>query len=210
MLDKETISESLQLLIKGAKSKYEQVFHSSGEEVRGNFIIDAYERGKKIRRLCREERNIWLLEGRAFSAMLKAYASYGPDLPVRNDRIRYIGLGSGTQPEVSTITSLVTPIAWDAGAHFLAPLNIPTFNSDNTIVTWSRTFATNEISLAGTVNISEIGLFTDGIPPTYTPGTRDTTLAGAAAQRPLCYKTFEILPKTTDLTLVVKYSLRHN
>lgn len=213
MLDTEKISSSLEILIKSAKSKAEQSFRrlmEKGSEIQGHFTIETYERGKKVKSKCREEKNIWLLEGRAYSAMVKSYASYGPDLPIRNDKIKYIGVGSGTQPEVSTITRLVTPIPYNAGNDFLATLDIPTFSIDNTIVTYTRTFQNNEISVAGTVIVSELGLFTDGVLPNYTPGSRNITFPAATSQAPLSYKTFEPLPKTTDSTVSIKYSLRHN
>lgn len=209
MFDIVKVTDSLDLSLKGGQ-EVRRSYSDRGIEIKGSFIIEAFERGKKIRSKCREEHNIWLLEGRAYDAMVKSYASYAPDTPVRNDRIRYVGVGSGTQPEVSTISRLVTPVAWDVGGHFLAPLDIPTFSPDFTIVTYTRTFQTTDISIAGTITISEIGLFTDGVAPSYTPGSRDTTLVNATSQRPLCYRTFEPLPKTTDTTLVIRYSLFHN
>lgn len=212
MIDNEKVASALTILIKNAKGKLMRSFESQdeGAEVQGFFTIDVFERGKRVNRLCRREKNIWLLEGRAYSAMLKAYSSYSPDIAVRSDRIRYIGLGSGTQPSVSTITRLVSPIAWNASNHFLASTDVPTFSSDKTLVTWTKSYQTNDISLVGTVNVSEIGLFTDGVEPTYAPGTRDITLASATSQKPLCYKTFEPIPKTTDMTLIMSYTLKHN
>ena len=200
MIDNEKVASALTILIKNAKGKLMRSFESQdeGAEVQGFFTIDVFERGKRVNRLCRREKNIWLLEGRAYSAMLKAYSSYSPDIAVRSDRIRYIGLGSGTQTSVSTIT------------RFLASTDIPTFSSDKTLVTWTKSYQTNDISLVGTVNVSEIGLFTDGVEPTYAPGTRDITLASATSQKPLCYKTFEPIPKTTDMTLIMSYTLKHN
>ncbi len=209
MFDTEKISSSIEILVKSAKNKAYQ-YVNGGSEVQGFFTIDVYERGKKVRSKCRQEKNIWLLTGRAYSAAVKSYASYGPDLPVRDDRIKYIGVGNGTQPEVSTITRLVTPIPYNLANNFLAPLDIPTFSVDGTIVTYSRTFQTNEISIVGTATISELGLFTDGGDPTYTPGTRDITLPSALLQKPLSYKTFEPILKTTDSIVIVNYQLRHN
>ena len=213
MFDTEKISSSLEILIRPAKNKLEQTIRrlmEKGSEIQGHFTIETFERGKKVPSKCREEKNIWLLEGRAYSAMVKSYASYGPDLAVRNDKIKYIGIGSGTQPEVSTISRLVTPVPYDAGNNFLATLDIPTFSSDNTIVTYSRTFQNNEISIVGTVIVSELGLFTDGVLPNYTPGSRDITFPSAISQAPLSYKTFEPIPKTTDSVITIRYSLRHN
>lgn len=179
-------------------------------EVKGHISIQCRERGKLRRDLCRDGYNIWLLTGRAYDAAVKSYQSYGPDVPLRNDRIKYIGLGSGTQPEVSTITNLVTPIPWDVSNHFLAQLNLPYFpTTDGTIVRYAKLYGLTDLSVTGTVMIQEVGLFTDGAPPLYNPGTRDTSLVNAAQQQPLCYKTFEPLPKTQDVDLSFVYELRH-
>lgn len=178
--------------------------------IQGKVIIKAYERGKLVPAKCRERSNIFLLEGRKYDAQVKSYASYTPLTPVRNDRIRYIGFGAGTQPLVSTIQNLVTPVAYNVGGDFLATLDIPTFSSDFTIVTYTRTFTAAEISFAGTVEVSECGLYTDGISPTYAPGTRPITLLAANSQVPVAYNTFEPLGKTADIDLVVRWELRHN
>ena len=205
-MDVEKTRSKLTIWIKN--KMYEYLDKEESKEVVGLIRMTAFERGKKV--LDRNLRNIWTIEGRSYSAMIKAYASYGPDTPKRTDKIKYIGVGSGTTPEVSTVPRLVTPVAWNAGGDFLATLDIPSFNVDNTQVTFSRTFGLNEISIAGTVTVSEIGIFTDGVAPTYIPGTRLVTLAAASAQVPMGYKTFEPFNKTTDTVLRFDYSLSHN
>ncbi len=180
--------------------------------VMGNFRIVCRERGKIVPGTFREGHNIWTLTGREYSALLKSYQSYGPDTPFRNDRIRYIGFGSGTQPEVSTVTSLVNPIAWNAGNQFLAEFGIPTFPlaPDRTTVQYTRVYGLLELSVTGTVTLQEAGLFTDGGSPTYAPGTRDVTLVNALAQAPMAYKSFESLKKTQNFELEVDWQLRHS
>lgn len=180
------------------------------EEIKGVIDIIARERGKLAPRFCRRLENIWLVEGRAYSAQVKSYASYSPDTPLRNDRIKYIGLGQGTQPEVPTISSLVSPIAYNAANHFLAVLNPPTFTTDKTVARYNRFYDVNEISVTGNQSFSEVGLFTDGAPPAFSPGTRDITLTNASSQAPLCYKAFEPIEKSSDLTITIDYYLYHN
>jgi hypothetical protein len=178
--------------------------------IEGKVKIVAYERGKKVISKCRESNNIWTLEGRKMDAGLKSYASYIPLTAVRNDRIKYIGVGGGTQPPVSTVQKLVTPLPYNVANDFLTTLDIPTFSSDGTIVTYTRTFGANEISLVSTTDISECGLFSDGASPLYVPGSRVVTLAAASAQVPMAYNTFEPIGKTTDIDLVFIWELRHN
>lgn len=177
----------------------------------GSFRLVLRERGKIVPGSLREGNNVWTLTGREYDAQLKSYESYGPDVPFRNDRIRYIGFGSGTQPEVSTVTRLVTPIAWNAGNQFLAEVGIPTFplNPTRTTVRYTKIYGLTDLSVTGTVTLQEAGLFTDGGAPTFAPGTRDLTLANATGQAPMAYKTFEPLKKTQNFELEARWDLRH-
>jgi hypothetical protein len=61
--------------------------------VKSNLILTLRERGKIMAR--REGHNIWLATGREFIAQLIAYASLSPDTPIRNDRLKYMGVGIG-------------------------------------------------------------------------------------------------------------------
>lgn len=78
-------------------------------EVRSNLIITARERGKIV--TCREGHNIWLDLGREYLAQLIAFQSFGPDTPVRNDRIKYIGLGIGGTRQLALPTANSVPIS---------------------------------------------------------------------------------------------------
>jgi len=181
--------------------------------VMGNFRVVCRERGKIVPGTLREGHNVWTLTGREYDALLKSYEGYGPDTAFRNDRIRYIGFGSGTQPEVATVTSLVTPIAWNSGNLFLAEFGAPpTFPlaPNRTTVQYTRVYGLTELSVTGTVTLQEAGMFTDGGSPTFAPGTRDLTLVNALAQAPMAYKTFEPLKKTQNFELECNWQLRHS
>lgn len=203
MRDSLNISDSLKIGV-------QEISSSAKNPVEGRVKIIAYERGKKVISKCRESNNVYTLEGRRMDAGLKSYASYVPLTAVRNDRIKYIGVGGGTQPPVSTVQQLVIPLPYNVANDFLATLDIPTFSADGTIVTYTRTFGANEISLVTTTDISECGLFSDGASPLYVPGSRVVTLAAASAQVPMAYNTFEPIGKTTDIDLVFIWELRHN
>jgi hypothetical protein len=173
------------------------------------------ERGKLVPGSMRNGRNIWTLTGREHLAQLMSYASYGPPLdPERNDRIRYFGFGTGSQPEVSSVTKLVTPIAYDVtNGDFLAQVSLPTYplSPSRTSVRYSRTYTETELSVTGvpTIVLTEAGLFTDGDPSSsYAPGTRDLTLANALLQAPNAYKVFEPLTKTQNFVLEVSWDIR--
>lgn len=190
-------------------------------QIEGHFSMVSRERGKLVHGTRREGKNIWTLTGREYLAQLMSYASYGtsahdggsanPDVPARDDRIRYLGFGTGTQPEVSSVSALVTPIAYDGGGNFLAQVGIPTYPllPSRTTVRYTRSFTELELSFSGTVTLTEAGLFTDGsASSSYAPRTRDVTLANAAAQAPAAYKSFEPLKKTQNFVLEVNWEIR--
>jgi len=79
-------------------------------EVRQNLHLVMRERGKIVAR--RDGHNIWLNLGREYLSQLIAYASFGPAVPVRDDRVRYMGLGIGGNhqliPSLANAAPLVT------------------------------------------------------------------------------------------------------
>lgn len=188
-------------------------------QVEGFFSIMARERGKIVKGSLRQGKNVVTLSGREFLARVGSYSSYSPLTKARADGVRYIGFGIGTTPEVSSVTKLVSPIAYDAssGGLFLAELAIPTYpfqssGSFGTAVRYTREFTETELSTSTTVDLTEAGLFTDGSPSSspipFTPGTRDRSIAQAAFQAPNAYKTFEVLKKTQNFILQVAWEIR--
>lgn len=185
--------------------------------VEGFFSFHARERGKIVPGSHRSGKNVWTLTGREFLARLMSYSAYGtnpvPDTPARNDRIRYIGFGTGSTPEVAGVSRLVTPIAY-TGSTFLAELAIPTYpfqssGSFGTAVRYTREFVENELSVVTTVILTEAGLFTDGAPgSSFAPLTRDVTLGSATNQAPAAYKAFEPFKKTQNFVIQVAWEIR--
>jgi hypothetical protein len=153
-------------------------------------------------------KNIFTITGREWLTQLMSYSSYAPLTAGRNDRIRYIGIGSGLKPQVATVDSLAAPVSVD-GTNFLSLLNIPSYPlaPAKTEITFSRLFDTNELSVAGNVTIQEAGLFTDGAAPNYAPGSVDLTMVNAATQTPVAYFTFDPFPKTQVVTLAIEWTL---
>lgn len=180
-------------------------------EVKGWVDLVMRERGKIVPGTRREGHNIWTNTGREYLALLMSYSAIS--VPFREDRMLYIGVGTGSQVEDASVLSLITPVAYSSGL-FLAALDIPpTFPllPTRTTVRYHRTFAETEITLtpASQVDISELGLFTDGDPGSgFTPGSRDLTLANASQQKPNAYKTFEPVSKTDSLELDISWEIR--
>lgn len=187
--------------------------------VEGFVSMVCRERGKIVPGTRREGKNIVTLAGREFYARVGSYSSYSPLTKARQDGIRYVGFGTGTTPEVSSISRLVSPIAYDnaSGGLFLAELAIPTFpfqtsGSYGTVARYTREFSELELSTSGEVVLTEAGLYTDGSPtstPTpFEPGTRDRSLAQANFQAPNAYKTFEPLVKSQNFVLQLAWEMR--
>ncbi len=172
------------------------------------------ERGKIVPGSIREGHNIWTNTGKEYLALLMSLET-APTTAFRNDRMAYIGVGTGATVEDVGVLSLVTPIEYTAG-QFLAALDVPpTFplTPSRTTVRYHRIFAETELTMTvgSQVNISELGLFTNGSPlaaPPYTPGTRATGIATAGAQAPNAYKTFEPIGKTDALELEISWEIR--
>jgi hypothetical protein len=169
--------------------------------------------GKIVPGSRRDGHNIWTNSGREFLALLMSIQT-PPTTPFRNDRVAYIGVGTGSQPEDAGVLNLVQPVAFVPG-QFMAPLDVPPsfpLSPSRTTVRYHRTFVETDITFGGSaVAITELGLFTNGSPqanPPYNPGSRDVTIGNAAAQAPVAYKTFEPVQKTSSLQLEVSWEIR--
>ena len=183
-------------------------------QVQGHLHLELRdERGKLIE--VRDGFNIWTLTGREFLAELMALQSVNPTRQVfRNDRIAYVGVGTGAQLEVSNISGLVNPVPYRTG-QFLAPLAAPaTFpvsgvEAARTAVRFARRFGRNEISLGYNVVISEYGLFTDGDPDNnWDTSSTPTDFATASSRAPMAYKAEEPITKTVAFALDLIWEVR--
>lgn len=174
------------------------------------------ERGKIVPGSHRSGHNIWTNSGREYLALVTSLKTVSPRVTFRSDAHAYIGVGTGSFVEDVGVTALAQPVIYTPG-QFLAALDVPpTFplTPTQTTAQYHRTFAENEITTTSPsqVNISEMGLFTDGSPsasPAYEPGTRDTTIANAALQAPNAYKSFEPVGKLDTLQLDVSWQIRY-
>jgi hypothetical protein len=216
MRDNVKVADRLRMLVKDkASDKVIEEFLSeySGDRIHAKGFVSLHlrERGKIVKGSKREGSNIWTLSGREHLAQLQSYRNYSTSAGERRDRIRYIGFGTGSQPEVSSVSALVNPIAFDGSNNFLAQVALPTYPlaPSRTTVRYSRVFEETELSVLGTVVLTEAGLFTDGDPGSdFSPGTRNTSLPDALLQAPNGYKVFEPLTKTQNFVLEVSWEVR--
>lgn len=171
------------------------------------------ERGKIVPGSHREGSNIWTLTGREFLVERMTLATLTPSRTFnRDDALLYFGMGTGTQPEVAQVSKLQNPIEYTPG-EFLAPARVPvTFPSavgaPRTSVRLVREYGAEELSLGGTVLLTEFGCFTDGDPASGNIPGRPTDFSTASLQAPVGYKTFDPLPNTTGRELEVIYEVR--
>lgn len=170
--------------------------------------------GGLVKDSVRKGHNIWTLTGREFLAELMSLFSVTTGwVPVRDDRIYYMGVGEGVQSEVESVSALADPVEYRSG-EFLAPIQIPvTFpaaatSTPRTSVQFIREFASNEISVGADVIVTEAGLYTNGDPDNNNDPGRPTDFATAAGQAPVAYHQFEPITKFIGFTLVLLWEVR--
>ncbi len=158
--------------------------------------------------------NVWTSYGREYSCMLKSYDVNGQI--IRDDRIFYAGVGSGAQPETTSVASLVAPLPLSNNGNWLKSLDFgrTTFGSNQykTSVRYVFVFDENDVipNDNATSYISECGLFTDGLQNVpYTRGQRQNTIGTSLIQSPVAYHSFEPIPKNNNIQLEIIWELRH-
>jgi len=172
-----------------------------------NVLITVRDAGKVISQS--EGHNVWTNTGREYSCLVKSLNQLGQRF--RNDSIAYIGVGSGTQVESATVSSLVSPLAFSGGV-FLKKLNntLTVFpdNGSRLSIRYSAIFGPADFP-GDVVYISECGLFTNGNAITFEANHRETGLNVAYEQAPVAYHTFEPIPKTDNIEIEIMWELRH-
>jgi hypothetical protein len=176
------------------------------------------ERGKIVPGSHREGKNIWTNTGREFIAMLMTYKPGGQAV-YRDDRMSYVGIGTGLQTEDPGVVGLVKPIPYVSGV-FLAPLDHSAtdfpLSPTRTTVKYVRVFSEDQITFqtSSSVLISELGLFTDGNPNSDfmagpPPVGRPIDINSALQQAPSAYKGLpEPVEKTNALEFQVEWEIR--
>jgi len=165
-----------------------------------NFRMFATERGKIVRGSLREGHNVWTVTGRTYLAQSIAYSDYAALTPIRSDKVFYMGLGSGAQPEVASVEALANPVPYLTN-QYMKPIQSAEFPTDPiTSVAFNTEFLEGEISIGAgaSVELREAGLYTENESGHVSDGL------GA----PVAYKNFEPLVKTTQFRLQVRWEIR--
>lgn len=201
-------------------------------EVQSNLRIIVRERGKIVQR--REGHNIWLDVGREYLAQLIALSAIGPDVPERNDRIKYIGFGIGgtrqTSPAVAntppmsvaypgtnmqtdldpTITRLERPVrvsgSTTAPSDPYSPLDLWLGTIQAPVV---HTTA-HEVTFRRVFTQTEISYSTFLTVPLSEVGlfTSAANPIGQPYNRPVAYDTFDVLSKTGAVSTELEWTVR--
>lgn len=162
--------------------------------------------------------NVFTDVGRDWLAHLVVWSTIGsPDVPVTNRRLRWIGVGTGTQLEQASVSALNEPVEADEDGNYLLPLQTHDFPALKTVRVFKE-FTTTEISTSTNpvVAVTEAGLFVDVHPVSSIGGVddsavglEDTTLNRQVASNALvAYKTFDVINKTQDFNLEIQWELR--
>lgn len=179
-------------------------------------------RGKLVPDSLREGHNVFTVTGRNWLSKLVAWQTIGgyTDVPYTQRRVRWIGMGTGTQLEAPTVSSLYQPVLATT-SDYLVPIESIEFPTSSS-VRFIREFALTEITVTNTpVALTEAGLFADCNPAE--PGNDNDGYEDVAAEAgvvntvlnpsvgsnpPVAYKAFEALTKTVDFTLEVRWDFR--
>lgn len=166
--------------------------------VESNFWLWLSDRqGRRVSGSLRRGHNVLTDYGANWLAELASWGVIGenPDLdsPVREDRVRWLMLGSGYQLEVAGVTRLVNPFTILPAQYLYAlpaPARQPT-SAVRYLVHFTGASAVLD-HLGASVNISEAGLFVD-----YDDGGGPGLNTASADHTPVFYRSFD--PLTVDI-----------
>lgn len=185
-------------------------------EVNSNIFLCMRERGKLVPGSKREGHNVFTVTGRnLFSKLIAWQTIAGTDIPFTHRRVRWAGVGDGSQLEVTTIATLNSPILATL-SYYLAELEAVEFPTA-TSVRFIKVFGPTEVTFGSApVPVTEAGLFAD-VNPWDMGGYEDTQAGGGftttlrpdiPSNTPIAYKTFEALNKTSDFSLEIQWDFR--
>jgi len=188
-------------------------------EIESNFHAVCRDRGKKVPGTEREGHNVFTTTGRDWIAHLLAWATIGtPDTSFTNRRVRWMGVGSGSQLEVEGVTSLDIPVLATA-TDYLIPIETVEFPSPGRITQIFSEFRQDQLTFPPytVVSVSEAGMYVDvfhvstqgGIEDSPVSAFYDTTLNPTIGSNPpIAYHAFEVINKTADFILEIRWELR--
>jgi hypothetical protein len=187
-----------------------------GIEIKSNVFLCMRERGKLVPGSKREGHNVFTITGRNILSKLIAWQTVGStDVPFTHRRVRWMGVGIGSQLEVTNVIALNSAVLV-SGTDYLAEVQSAEFPT-STSVRIIKVFGPTEITFGSApVAVTEAGLFAD-VNPWDMGGTEDSQASGGfnttlrpdiPSNPPITYKTFEPLNKTSDFSLEIQWDFR--
>jgi hypothetical protein len=139
--------------------------------------------------------------GREWLTRLCTWSSIGdPDVPLTEDRIRWIGLGSGGFPMAPGVLTLEAAIEYATGLYLAQVSGAPSFPTVQS-TRYNHVYSASEVSISSPALISEVGLFVDQSP--------SLNLDPAVGNNPpVLYKSFNGLMKSSDFSLLLDWTLK--
>lgn len=177
----------------------------------GNFTATLREGGQVVD--CREGHNVVTDYGSAaWLPKLVAWDSFGVT-PHDNSRVRWVGLGTGWAPETPDVQFLVAPAHVDPGLPvlYLGELSAPT-RPVTTALRYDHVFAGALVASAGTVNVTEFGLYAGYLDTgVYYPEWESGTFMDpeSSVNPVVAYKSFDTpFVVTAGSTLTIEWEIR--
>jgi hypothetical protein len=100
--------------------------------VHSNVDLFLRERGKLVS--SRAGHNVFTVTGRNMLSKLISWQTFAAvDIPFTNRRIRWIGVGIGSQLEVTTVAALNQPVLADSGGNYLSAIQSAEFPTSTSV-----------------------------------------------------------------------------
>jgi len=183
--------------------------------VQSNVFLCMRERGKLVPGSTREGHNVFTNTGRNLLSKLIAWKTLGStDLAFTEKRLRWMGMGSGTQLEVANVSQLNSPVLITPSRYLVEIQS--TEHPTSTTARIICIFGVSDITFSqGVVELSEVGAYAD-VNPADSAGDEDSAAPGfttaldpsIGTNAPSAYKAFEPINKTADYTIEVRWDFR--
>jgi hypothetical protein len=126
-------------------------------------MLDSY--GRVVPGSEREGHNVLTNTGREYLSQMIAWDTIAAtDIPYTNHRVRWMGVGSGSQPETPSVITLQSPVEITSGVYLQAIEDPPTFPTVVS-VKYTALFGTGDISFSTDILVRELALYVDQSPP---------------------------------------------
>jgi len=172
-----------------------------------NVFIWLSKDGQVVPGSVRHGHNVFTDYGKEWLKQLVVWGTIGAaDVALTEGRFRWVGVGSGFLPELSSVEGLHTPLTITTGPDEYIRALGPKTTPVNTSVRYSTTFlgAGSDFDHHGaTVDVSEAAIFVD-----VHDGVSTQLDPSVGTHMPVAYKSFVPVTKAADQNLIVTWEFR--